>query len=295
MTIKLKKENDSNHFLIHKYLDKVHNILAKSALKVSSPSEANDPFEFLPASEKSLTKQDIKRRFRTDEKKNYEAMKATGRIKNKKQYDSVFRGIKSKIIDNLQREFSDENILEFIKKMRTKMDESVRFVSFSSEYCSEQDQILLWSHYARSHRGIKLYFDVHNFLSASNLAPNSIQEVKYSARRPEIDFSQNLDSSYSQEQIRKTFVTKSIAWKYESEYRLILLPSICIEVEIENQKKISMISFPPSSLVRIDLGLYCDEKQKIFQELNANHFKHVELYQAKLSDNMYKLEYDRIN
>ena len=49
--------------ILHKYLDQCYNILSDLELKVSIPSELNDPFEFTAAYPEELTSIEIKNYF----------------------------------------------------------------------------------------------------------------------------------------------------------------------------------------------------------------------------------------
>jgi hypothetical protein len=77
--------------------------------------------------------------------------------------------------------------------------------------CRKGDDILMWSHYADSHRGLCLEFDgMSRFMAHA-------QEVKYSKTREPIR-----PYFETQEQMmEKALLTKSDRWAYEDEYRLL--------------------------------------------------------------------------
>lgn len=76
---------------------------------------------------------------------------------------------------------------------------------------TKRDDILMWSHYADSHRGICLEFD-GNFAFMAHA-----QKVKYSSERQPI----NPYKDSPDEMLQKALLTKSIHWSYEAEWRLI--------------------------------------------------------------------------
>lgn len=77
--------------------------------------------------------------------------------------------------------------------------------------CKKRDDILMWSHYADSHKGVCLEFDgMSKFMAHA-------QEVKYSKTREPIR-----PYHETQEQMmEKALLTKSDRWAYEDEYRLL--------------------------------------------------------------------------
>lgn len=76
---------------------------------------------------------------------------------------------------------------------------------------TKRDDILMWSHYADSHRGVCLEFD--------GLAPlmAHAQAVEYSEDRVPINAYEDNDDVA----MRKALLTKSTHWAYEAEWRLI--------------------------------------------------------------------------
>jgi hypothetical protein len=84
---------------------------------------------------------------------------------------------------------------------------------------NREDNLMLWAHYADSHKGIVIEFDEkHPFFTDSNyLHPYllyPLDKVFYKPSRPSI----NSDKYYDKE----TFYTKSEDWKYEEEYRITI-------------------------------------------------------------------------
>lgn len=73
------------------------------------------------------------------------------------------------------------------------------------------DDILMWSHYADSHRGI--CFEFNGYLEFFGQA----QEVAYSAERPKI----NPIRDSQDEMLSAALLTKAQHWSYEKEWRLI--------------------------------------------------------------------------
>lgn len=75
---------------------------------------------------------------------------------------------------------------------------------------SEPDDELMWAHYTSKHQGICLEFDTKNELFSFAL------KVTYHEDYPVLDL-----TSTAVEQTLAPFLTKSQAWEYESEYRIV--------------------------------------------------------------------------
>ena len=75
---------------------------------------------------------------------------------------------------------------------------------------TKRDDILMWSHYGDSHRGVCIEFD------GTAKLMGQAHEVSYSKHRPVINFY----GDNNREALNKTLLTKSDHWLYESEWRL---------------------------------------------------------------------------
>jgi hypothetical protein len=76
---------------------------------------------------------------------------------------------------------------------------------------TKRDNLLMWAHYADSHRGICLEFD-----GLSNLMAHA-HKVTYSVERVPINPFDDSDAAM----MDKSLLTKSDHWSYEAEWRLI--------------------------------------------------------------------------
>ena len=98
-------------------------------------------------------------------------------------------------------------VREFSTAMASAIDARYRVYCLSCEYDSE----LMWSHYAAKHQAVCLEFAVRNELFCSAF------QVQYAERYPQFFMS---DFAGPDEHIAP-LITKSAAWSYENEFRLI--------------------------------------------------------------------------
>ncbi|HKI90060.1 MAG TPA: DUF2971 domain-containing protein [Draconibacterium sp.] len=153
-----------------------------------------------------------------------------------------------------------------------------KYISFTKEIgkirCFEN--MLMWAHYADKHKGICLVFDE---LKLWNLYLKQFKKerfkskiVKYKGNAPQILVNGTDDPQNKvQNSGNDLFFTKNKAWKYESEYRLMLFPDGKSDTFLENLNE---------ALVAIILGIDFPDVYKInIQELHRNYFPKAKLFQ----------------
>jgi hypothetical protein len=154
------------------------------------------------------------------------------------------------------------------------------------------DNILMWSHYADSHKGICLMFETIKFdtiqfmvfnkedleYKTSNLPPDhsGIIKIRYADKLPQAY--NHLE--YNKDKIAPFLLTKSTDWDYEKEWRM-LLPKEALTTEdpryLENQLK------------GVIFGLSCTEENKTVVK-EALKGQSVVFYQTFAIKDEYKLE-----
>lgn len=134
---------------------------------------------------------------------------------------------------------------------------------------TKRDDILMWTHYADSHKGICLEFDGMQTLMAN------AQKVEYSQDRVPI----NLYSDANDVAMRKTLLTKSSHWAYEAEWRLI------------RDKGPGSASFPAHNLTGVIIGAMATpatlEAVKLWAKQRATP---LNLYRASISSTRFELQ-----
>jgi len=134
---------------------------------------------------------------------------------------------------------------------------------------TERSDILMWSHYADSHRGICLEFDGHfEFFAAA-------QEVKYPPARPRINpFRQG-----QEEMMEAALLTKADHWGYEREWRLV-----------QYAKGPGVYRFPDEALTGVILGAQIspENERKVCGWLEARRHP-VKLYRSFPCDTTFSL------
>ena len=75
---------------------------------------------------------------------------------------------------------------------------------------------LLWAHYANSHKGFCIEYDLDKLDTCITAIIDYRIDVEYQENKPIISPEDSIEAK-----IKKAFSTKSLAWDYENEYRLV--------------------------------------------------------------------------
>jgi hypothetical protein len=163
-------------------------------------------------------------------------------------------------------------------------DEFFRVCCFSKTDVTSDSEILLWSHYANSHRGVRIEFefDEHRF---------PLAEVAYSLHRCAIEFSRAYEGDHTNEILRQAMHTKSTAWSYEKEVRLILKKDSLPPSAPGDGERV-FLPFDTICVKSVDFGINCDDAtvESVSSVLRTN-FPDVPIRKAFHHPEDYAIEY----
>jgi len=174
-----------------------HDIFMKNELYFPHPDQINDPFDCkIPFSLESITREMLIKFVKIS---NLEPLQ----IKEVKRY------------------IEDSPMSELIKDLREAPEthRNVGILSFSQKYLD----ILMWGHYADSHKGICIAFDYNELSSAFRDKQIACGGVNYPPANtcPKWNpFDVDVEAGAN---IEKVYFTKSIDWEYEEEWRVMFL------------------------------------------------------------------------
>jgi len=237
----------------------LESIFSKNVIWFPDPLAFNDPFDCRP---KILTH---KSQFKTDQfyksiiKKKFPSL-TQSQVKRELNNNPMFRKIKT-------YEYLEEFFVKFIKEFGI--------------YCLSEvpDDILMWSHYSDSHKGLCLQFK-------ANIKPTLFWEaykVKYQEDYPSV----NIMNLVAYEQFFNLFATKSKHWKDEQERRIIKTPD-------EGGSK--LYHFNSELLTGVILGAkIAEESQEVVSEWISKSPTPIKVYKARINKSSYKLDIQGIN
>lgn len=145
---------------------------------------------------------------------------------NTKQLNDPYEGFISikdyqQQLNNLKNIFSQHRtnltlIEQSLKNIIDMKDTKLGILSLSKRY----DDELLWAHYADSHKGFCIEYDLDRLLSKQN-PKHRFFDVQYSTQIPSLDFAEILDQNTPDVLIKIMLGFKSKRWEYENEIRII--------------------------------------------------------------------------
>jgi len=252
------------HPFAYKYLDfnGCLNMLSKSTLKFTNPSEFNDPYdcylglikfnEFPEKYSNALFQSKMIGLNRIERRK---------KIRDKK----IKKDIKSELT------ISHYNALDDIK--------STHGVSCFSE---KGNKLLMWSMYSDSHKGVcvgfdfgKLWFELWQ-VHKKNIGPGT---VIYTDNFEPVDYYP--DTNYA---LSIWMRTKSKDWEYEEEVRITLINN-----EFKDEKYI-MVPFCKESIIKILIGSKMSKDERnIIIDICKEKYPTAGIYEMQLDKNSFKL------
>lgn len=267
--------------------NRIEQVLNDSMLRFTQPSEFNDPFEVRPYIEglidpefveKIMTKEVLDKLLAKIVQSEPEVDETLSNTElTSEQIQEIHKTAKSNIalITSLLN-----------KKLYEKSNKEFGILSLASKF----DNLIMWAHYANSHQGLVIEFKKnHLFFNQSYHKNNflgTLQAVTYSKERPQ-DYLHDLDT-------QKMYLTKSDDWSYEKEYRMFLPLKDATEIQRET---IYLFKFPVDMISAIYCGnnIFPENLEKILYLIDSKkELSHIQVYQTKLSQKFYALEFNQI-
>lgn len=153
---------------------------------------------------------------------------------------------------------------------------------------SVPDDILMWSHYSRSHTGFVVGFNTsHPFFTQGP----ELLEIEYNEERVLMGHTVGLSDEEHRASIRALIRRKSPHWKYEGEWRQLHRLATCDREKGDNDRVNHFRSIPAELIIEIILGCRCDKVQEEVRTLLASSaaFEHVRVRRATMHDDEFKL------
>lgn len=309
--------------LLYKYCHEDRtDVLENGVIRYTQPREFNDPFELLPyikalADEEAIAKgarkiyeekdffnEEFEKHFTedprfkscTDEQK--KILLSIAKEKVAEMRPELFSGVENLFKNTLNLKGPLKQ--RFKESIINSINDTIGILCLTETY----ENFLMWSHYSNSHKGFVIGFDKdHQYfgkcITKKGLA-GFIDKVRYTERRPEFIFydSAKSDKQNSENWIRDLIWIKSIEWKYEDEWRIInTLKEADQKLEV-NGSFIYLFRFPLEAVKTIYLGCKMENAMKdhILSIASENKkLKHVDIIEVSIHEQLYKLEFKKIN
>jgi hypothetical protein len=233
---------------------RIRQVVVESKIYFPQAKFFNDPFDLHPVFDLTAPPQ-VQRR---DYERLSNKFEGTGRAERRKDARRVMKTAMSpKNIAATTRAIQDGHAKE--------ITEAIGVLCV----CKKRDDILMWSHYADSHRGVCLEFDgMSEFMAHA-------QAVKYSKTRDPIRAYQETQD----QTMEKALLTKSDQWSYEDEYRLL-----------RYKAGPGLVEFRPHNLTGIIVGANADSRtMDMVKGWISERIESITLYRASVSSTKFEL------
>ncbi len=224
--------------------------LEEQQFMVSQFSDFNDPFDgAISWSGKLPTIDDAReavRRMSDDPDLTFRIQAETGvRLSPFKARENL-RKTEMKTARTLLENFP-QNCVEEIDGLRAKLNQDLRVLCFSGSTPDPHDEALLWAHYGGEHAGIRIGLEI-------TTQPDwceSLRPVVYKNERVtiELGFDRSANATQISKALWESLFRKSMSWRYEAEYRLIVHPELCAKIGGLNYFRVD-----PKWVKFVDLG-----------------------------------------
>ena len=287
----------SNPKILYKYMGSgtLEKILSNNSLKISKPSEFNDPFDssFPGYSNKTKIIGELEKMFSL-------YLKNTG----------VSSGdLKTYLRSTNENKKFNEVIFQAIEELRVGWDKHIDYYRILC-LSKNKNNILMWSHYAQYHQGAVLGFDFKEecfhseisrvtYDSKSNLIDNLVRQgislianyIKNHPSGPESALNQ-LDALMKEDDflnkviwfaiknLSPSFFIKKHIWNYEEEYRV---------VRFSEEANNHLLTFSSNAVKEIVFGInMCkSEKESVIQLISTRKYPAKILQAKKLNSDLF--------
>jgi hypothetical protein len=235
--------------------------LSSGQLLVSQLSKFNDPFEFYyqlsdltPKQARQIVRYTLKTPGFLKE------LRSTMPGMTSAQRKKVLRDLRTRamLAENLAATETAQKAFDQ-KAAVDRMDKSARLCCFSSADVAPFDEILLWSHYADKHKGVRIGFELP-------LGPQpdfTLKRVDYSKHRILVPMDADVKGQKVQSALKAAMFTKAEGWRYENEYRILVPHDRCAHGTSDKGEPQSFMNFEPGVLWTVDFGVLCPEPERV--------------------------------
>ena len=265
--------------ILYRYMTakKALDLLGTKELIFTPPKYFNDINEFSPTIDKKISKRTFFKHIYSN-KEFMEELHVNVNNPNKKPFPDLYSSIKnSKKNRDKYIDFIHRANIELELRFMEIMNRSVGVICFSEI----MDSPLMWAHYADSHKGICLGFEVDLIKTKSEINTIHHMKVFYNKNKVKLPvYFGFLEEDQRQMYYKYISFRKDILWKYEKEYRFLTdLNNQCKKkkgVDKNDKDKEYTIYYQTINLEdikKIYIGARFEEYDELKRILKKNNFK----------------------
>jgi len=157
----------------------------------------------------------------------------------------------------------------------------------------QQDDLLMWAHYANAHEGFAIELDPSSDFFDCRCSPKDefrhLRQVRYTDVRPQLVMNQVTDMS--------AYLTKSSHWAYEKEWRMMFALADATEVKVFGDKQFHLFAHPASAIRSVTLGCRMSsiKRAEIMEVLAGDReLSAVAIYETSPDEALFRLNISRV-
>jgi len=287
-------------------------------LRVSPPSDFNDPFELRLASPAGYTTEQLKAHYLSQTAIPW-LIERPKHSSDEAYMDWVQQAVKAPRHKHAQI-FSSvrDTMIDVLGKYRgVACFSALTYKQKPPSLAAAKTTALMWAHYANKHRGLMIEFDIRSLVLTAWLKSGWLFRVHYHKNRPVAaleDFDLGSDGKSIDQLTMRWASPKFNAWAYEREWRLIcpfvpekdpqgftnarmvdgkLMHFAALRPAIGKPATPWLETSPVRSIKRVVLGQRATKqfKKDVIHVLESPAYKHVHIQEAQLSSRSFGLDY----
>lgn len=275
---------------MYKYLPPERiDVLSSKKICFNNPRNFNDPFEFYALFEQNRLCNNLKEfvgGMNLSNAMNEEMKLIYSQLPQSKQMEKIgkqFQPVMMELIEKFK-----PTIINSANHVYENFNDT--FVNVTRVLCLSEtkDNLLMWGHYADSHRGFVLEFDVNN--SFFNQRKNQKDEYGYLRK---VNYNKDIDVlDPLSGDVFNHFLSKNQDWEYEREWRMLLPESQSQEKIHHEGLTFDLYAFPPNAIKSVILG--CNIHDSVESKLKSiiiedKDYSHIKLFKCYRSNERYEL------
>ena len=236
-------------------------------LRFTQPGALNDPFELRPHIAGYGTREEVfaiaaNKWEKHNEFEYQDFIKSHGNIISYADYRAGMEDKRLPMIEEAIAKSPEANA-EMARKINEMMNAGVGILSL----CAHDENLLMWAHYADSHRGFLVEFNTASPFFSQEKPPAHVNPSEEEAADFAKEYGRLRPVHYSEERpsvviTQMTFdllLTKGIPWKYEDEWRMLMPLNYADKQGAEHLGySVCLFRVPPSAVNRVILGSSSD-------------------------------------
>jgi hypothetical protein len=274
-------------------------------IRFTQPKALNDPFEMRPHIAGYGTAEELHkiatRRWDEDVRQSYDDLVGKyGPKMTLEEFKALTDPSRESAIEKAKSQAPEYNLIMGwqIDKL---LNESVGVLSL----CEHPKNLLMWPHYADSHRGFVIEFDTsspffnqtsppaHVEFSAEETAMfveeyGRLRKISYKSARPsQVVTALSFD----------VIMTKSEDWKYEGEWRMLMPPQYANStLPTDRGAPLCLFAVPPNAITKIMLGVNADETlhSQALQLRDQANTQHIVIEKGRIDEERFLLHFEPI-